>query len=85
MKHIKKDPLLSREVFREPNIPVREEKILHTIQSSMQKLEMSQLEQPLDIWEFLYLQSQILRILESVFGFFKTSRVLVLGISGWKT
>lgn len=61
MKHIKKDSLLSSEVFREPNIPVLEEKILQTIRSSMQKLEMSQFEQPLDIWEFLYLQSRFIK------------------------
>lgn len=61
MKYMKKDPLLSSRLFQEPNIPVQEEKIIKTIQSSMQKLELSQLAQPLDIWEFLYLQSRFIK------------------------
>lgn len=61
MKHMKKDPLLSSELFQEPNIPPREEKIETTIRRAMQELESSQLAQPLDIWEFLYLQSRFIK------------------------
>lgn len=61
MKHKKNDPLLSSGLFREPNIPVQEEKILQAIESSIQKLEMSQLEQSLTVWEFLYMQSRFIK------------------------
>lgn len=61
MKCKKNDPLLSSGLFQEPNLPVREEKVLQTIQVSMQTLEISQLEHPLDVWEFLYLQSRFIK------------------------
>lgn len=44
-------------VFREPDLPVREEKIQETLQAAMQSLIAAQVQEPMSLWEFLYNQS----------------------------
>lgn len=52
---------IGRELFPEPDIPAREEKIVRTIEASLGKLAAAQGEESLGIWEFLYLQSRFIK------------------------
>ena len=61
MKHINSEIFLKEAFSLEPIIPVREEKILQAVESSMRKLEQAQFEQPIDIWEFLFQQSRFIK------------------------
>lgn len=61
MRQTRKSYTLSKDIFREPDFPAREEKILQTIQTSMQKLEAAQNEESMEIWEFLYLQHRFIK------------------------
>ena len=61
MRQTRKNHTLNKDIFREPDIPAHEEKILQTIQTSMQKLEAAQNEESMEIWEFLYLQHRFIK------------------------
>lgn len=50
-----------REIFQEPDLPAREEKIQQTIQASMNQFISVLAQEPMDLWEFIYCQSRYIK------------------------